>query len=219
MTMSEISMYENYKGKMRDLCDAHDLVYSIRLNTYPITFTVRPRQDVYAQMSMLENVEVAGFRSPDASMTWRFFDGDLDTKVQGGTFTISKALRTKIESILMNMISCWLQYFFREIIEKNILSSAFMPVIDDDADWNENEEAALDEDDSDGNREVREATRIVRAANTATTAVLMREMGVKYDRALDLLEELEELGVVGPADRAHPREVLAVDEPDEAEGV
>ena len=105
--MSEISMYEAQKKKMQGLCDEHDLVYRFEKDKYPIIFTIKPVQGMDAQISMLENVEEVGYRSPDASMSWIFEDGGLDTKVTGGTFTISKTLRTKIESILVKMITYW----------------------------------------------------------------------------------------------------------------
>lgn len=115
--MSEISMYQVQAHKMQKLCTEHDLVYCFQKNTYPITFTIAPEQGMEAQESMLENVEEAGYRSPDASMTWILHDGVLETRVQGGTFAISKPLRTKIEGILTKMITYWQQYFFRSTIE------------------------------------------------------------------------------------------------------
>ena len=98
----------------------------------PITLTIKPVQGMDAQISMLENVEEVGYRSPDASMTWIFEDGVLETKVTGGTFTISKTLRGKIENVLVKMIAYWQQYFFRDVMEKNALRPGVMPVIDED---------------------------------------------------------------------------------------
>lgn len=80
--MSEISMYEAQKKKMQGLCDEHDLVYRFEKDRYPIIFTIKPVQGMDAQISMLENVEEVGYRSPDASMSWIFEDGGLDTKVR-----------------------------------------------------------------------------------------------------------------------------------------
>ena len=85
--MSEISMYEAQKKKLQGLCDEHDLVFRFIKDRYPITLTIKPVQGMDAQISMLENVEEVGYRSPDASMTWIFEDGVLETKVTGGTFT------------------------------------------------------------------------------------------------------------------------------------
>lgn len=129
--MSEISMYEAQKKKMAGLCEEHDLTYRFQKDTYPLIFTIKPTGGIGAQMSMLENVEEVGYRSPDASMIWIFEDGNLQTKVTGGTFTISKTLRTKIENILIKMITYWQQYFFRDVIQRNALKDGMKPEIDE----------------------------------------------------------------------------------------
>ena len=179
-----------------------------------------------AQISMLENVEEVGYRSPDASMSWIFEDGGLDTKVTGGTFTISKTLRTKIESILVKMITYWQQYFFRDVLEKNALRSGLMPVIDEDeaGDTDEEPEDEGDMQGEDGpevdldDPDIQQAITIVRAENKATVGLLQRRMSVGYAKAARLLDALEELGVVGPYVGAESREVLPTDEPDDEEG-
>lgn len=224
--MSEISMYEAQKKKMQGLCDEHDLVYRFEKDKYPIIFTIKPVQGMDAQISMLENVEEVGYRSPDASMSWIFEDGGLDTKVTGGTFTISKTLRTKIESILVKMITYWQQYFFRDVMEKGALRAGLMPVIDEDevTDDEEPEEADDDTEDEEfpdidlDDPEVQQATAIVRAENKATVALLQRRMNIGYAHAARMLDALEELGVVGPFNGADPREVLPSDEPEDEEG-
>ena len=88
--MSEISSYEAQVKKMQGLCEEHNLVYRFKKDRYPMTFTIKLSHAVDAQMSMLESVEDEGYISPKASMTWIFNDGVLETKVHGGTFTISK---------------------------------------------------------------------------------------------------------------------------------
>jgi len=238
--MSEISLYEAQVKKMQGLCDEHDLVYRFKKNSYPITFTIKPAQDMDAQMSMLENVEEVGYRSPDASMTWIFEDGTLTTKVQGGTFTIGKTLRTKIESILVKMINYWQQFFFRDIIEKRVLTEKDMPTIDDEDSLPEGAEpleSCEDEDDGPGNDgelpddgedgdnddasvsmedpDIKEAVRIVRAENAASASLLQRQMSIGYAKAARLLDQMEELGVVGPFNGSQPREVLPYDEPED----
>lgn len=236
--MSEISLYEAQVKKMQGLCDEHDLVYRFKKDSYPITFTIKPAQDMDSQMSMLENVEEVGYRSPDASMTWIFEDGTLTTKVQGGTFTIGKTLRTKIESILVKMINYWQQYFFRDIIEKRVLTEKDMPSIDDedglpegaeplesyeggdDGPGNDGELPDDGEDEGDEGAsvsledpDIKEAVRIVRAENAASASLLQRQMSIGYAKAARLLDQLEELGVVGPFNGSQPREVLPYDEP------
>lgn len=237
--MSEISKYEAQKKKLQGLCDEHELIFRFRKDVYPISLTIRPAQGMDAQISMLENVEEVGFRSPDSAMTWIFEDGVLTTKVTGGTFTISKELRSKIENVLAKMISYWQQYFFRDVMEKASLRQGMMPVIDEDEaddlpegaepleefedegelpeieDCEEDEETgSLDAEDPD----IIEATRIVRMENKATTGLLQRRMNIGYAKAGRILEALEELGVVGPFNGSEPREVLAYDLPDDEEG-
>lgn len=225
--MSEISKYEAQKKKMQGLCDEHDLVYRFAKDRYPITFTIKPVQDMDAQISMLENVEEVGFRSPESAMTWIFEDGVLTTKVTGGTFTISKELRSKIENVLTKMISFWQQYFFRDVMEKGALRTGLMPVIDED-EVEDADEASEDTDEDDAIEEgpevdlddpdVQQAIAIVRAENKATVSLLQRRMNVGYAKAARLLDALEELGVIGPYTGSDPREVLPSDEPDDEEG-
>lgn len=242
--MSEISLYEAQVKKMQGICDEHDLVYRFKKDSYPITFTIKPAQDMESQMSMLENVEEVGYRSPDASMTWIFEDGTLTTKVQGGTFTIGKTLRTKIEAILVKMINYWQQFFFRDIIEKRVLTAKDMPTINDDdgglPEGAEPLEQFEDEDDGPGNDgelpgdgddevgegvlasledpEIKEAVLIVRATNSASASLLQRQMSIGYAKAARIIDILEELGVVGPFNGSRPREVLPYDEPDDLSG-
>ena len=209
--MSEISMYEAQKKKLQGLCDEHDLVFRFIKDRYPITLTIKPVQGMDAQLSMLENVEEVGYRSPDASMMWIFEDGVLETKVTGGTFTISKTLRGKIENVLVKMIAYWQQYFFRDVMEKNALRAGLMPVIDEDeADDGEDQSVLegaepLEEYEDDGeipgeeepinadDPEIQEATRIVRCENKASVSLLQRRMNIGYAKAARILDALEEL--------------------------
>lgn len=224
--MSEISLYEAQKKKMQGLCDEHNLVYRLQKDTYPITFTIRPIGGMDNQISMLEDVENTGYRSPEASMTWIFENGTLSTKVSGGIFTISKVLRTKIENILMKMITYWQQFFFRDIIEHDALRQGRMPVIDEDEaedlpGEDEDEEEVEDIDDgffvaSLDDPDVQQATAIVRMENKATVSLLQRRMNIGFQKATRLIDALEGMGIIGPENGDAPREVLASDEPDDA---
>ena len=218
--MSEITMYESQKKKLQGLCDEHELVYRFRKDRYPITLTISPMQGMDAQLDMLESVEESGYRSPDAAMTWIFEDGNLTTKVTGGTFTISKTLRSKIENVLLKMISFWQQYFFRDVIEKAIIPAGRMPEIDEaEADDAEEESVDLDdmdpEDASDVDAYIDEATKLVRAENKASSSLLQRRLNVGYALAARIMNKLEELGVIGAYAGSNSGEVLPWDEPDE----
>jgi S-DNA-T family DNA segregation ATPase FtsK/SpoIIIE len=59
-----------------------------------------------------------------------------------------------------------------------------------------------------------EAVELVRRQRTASTSFLQRKLRVGYSRAARLLDELEDAGVVGPAQGNQPREVL----PEDADG-
>lgn len=245
--MSEITLYEAQAKKMQGICDEHNLTYRFLKDRYPIIFIIRPIQGMDAQISMLEAVEEAGYISPEAEMMWIFKDGSLETKVTGGTFTITKTLRTKIESVLMKMLTYWMQYFFRDVMEKRSLKDGMMPVInedeveDDDAyeedpedpddaeapemlDGDDAEDDADDDlgdtaDSSDATDDdlYDQAVSIVRMENKATVSLLQRRLNVGYARAARIMELLEENGIVGPFAGSNPREVLPADEPDDME--
>ena len=244
--MSEISKYEAYKKKMQGLCDEHNLIFRFRRDAYPITLTIRPVGGVAAQMTMLEDAEANGYISPDAAIVFAIKDGNLTYKMSE-TFSISDALFSKIKNLFKNMHYTWLQFFFKDVIEKQALSTQQMPQIDDDDDGDDGElpsDAALMEDieaedlpDVDeldvGESEVDvdpdaqlfdgsdplviEATRVVRHQNKATTGLLQRHLHIGYEKASRLMDSLEALGVVGPFNGSDPREVLPFDEPDDGD--
>ena len=227
--MSEISKYEAQVKKMQALCDEHELVYRFDKTKYPITFVIRPTQGVGEQLSMLEAVEDKGYTSPDAYMKWAFQNNELRQVVDGGAFTIDVTLRKKIETILLKMITFWLQYFFRDVIEKDSLKRGMMPVINedeaaDDSDAEGEEETEdesnelLKEDESQGEFDselIDEATKLVCVENKATVSLLQRRLKLGYSAAARLMERLEELGVVGPFNGSDPREVLPFDVPED----
>ncbi len=61
-----------------------------------------------------------------------------------------------------------------------------------------------------------DAKRFVIQAGKASASLLQRRMKVGYARAARLLDELEQAGIVGPADGAKPREVFVTDEGESA---
>lgn len=244
--MSEITLYEAQVKKLQGLCDEHNLTYRFIKDRYPIICIIRPIQGMDAQLSMLECVEDNGYISPDAEVMYIFKDAALEMRVSGGTFTIAKTLRTKIESILMKMITYWQQYFFHDVMEKHSLAAGMMPAIseaeaNDDADEEEleepdnieGEEMPDDDDDTEGmdndlgdTADSSDATdddlydqsvSIVRMENKATVSLLQRRLNVGYARAARIMELLEENGIVGPYAGSNPREVLPADEPDDME--
>jgi len=66
---------------------------------------------------------------------------------------------------------------------------------------------AVDIDDADPLLE--EAIELILSAGKASASLLQRRLSVGYARAARLLDILEEQGIIGPADGAKPREILA----------
>ena len=67
--------------------------------------------------------------------------------------------------------------------------------------------------DMDGNGEgnddmFRDAVRVVVETRKASTSLLQRKLRVGYARAARIMEEMEEQGIIGPADGSRPRDVL-----------
>lgn len=54
----------------------------------------------------------------------------------------------------------------------------------------------------------KDAVRVVIENRKASTSLLQRRLRIGYGRAARLIEEMEEQGIIGPADGARPREVL-----------
>lgn len=224
--MSEISKYEAQKKKLDGLCEEHDLTYRFRHDVYPITLTIRPLQGVEEQLSLLEEADIKDYISPDASMVIYRKDGELATKING-TFTISEALRNKFKNIYLKLSDFWLQYFFRDLVERNAFRS--MPVIDEaEANDTDEPEEDPDEDDPEGDEEfppsdgkdpdedmITAATLLVRQENKASVSLLQRRLKIGYSKAARLMDMLEERGVVGKYNGSEPREVLPADLPED----
>jgi S-DNA-T family DNA segregation ATPase FtsK/SpoIIIE len=66
----------------------------------------------------------------------------------------------------------------------------------------------MDFDHEGGDDMFRDAVRVVVESRKASTSLLQRKLRVGYARAARIMEEMEEQGIIGPADGARPREVL-----------
>jgi len=130
MAMSEKGQFEVYKKKLQGLCEEHNLTYCFSKDGYPISMTVHTTGNMDGQMSMLEEAEDDGYRSPDAKLSFAYKDGFLVYRVSE-TFTINDALFNKLKNLFRNMHSLWLQYFFRHIMDSKVLTEKQMPTVDD----------------------------------------------------------------------------------------
>jgi hypothetical protein len=130
--MNESAKFEAQKKKLQGLCDEHHLVYSLERNNYPVTLTLRPTGELGGQMVMPEMAEEDS-RSPDATLVFSIEDGELDIKTSE-TFTISSSLFKKLENIFKKMYSFWTQFFFRDVIERQLLTTDQIPVVEESYD-------------------------------------------------------------------------------------
>ena len=66
----------------------------------------------------------------------------------------------------------------------------------------------MDFDSEGGDDMFKDAVRVVTETRKASTSLLQRKLRIGYARAARIIEEMEEQGIIGPADGARPREVL-----------
>lgn len=116
--MNEFEKHSAYRDKLEDLCMESKLTYSMQLNRYPCTLTIKPIGGMDAQISMLED-DAANYISPDASIVLAYIDGDLSIRVSE-TFTIGDPLLQKIKNLFKNLYTTWTQYFFRDVMERGL---------------------------------------------------------------------------------------------------
>ena len=225
--MSEKDKFEGQKKKLENLCEEHNLTYSLKLDTYPVAMTLRPIQGMYEQLSMLEAAEDGEMRiSQDAYKT--FCGGNADYWVKSfGTFTMGTELERKFLNIFKKIDIYWKHYFFRACIESGALRKGMMPEIDEDAEDTEPEGPTEDaedlendvgpEDETPDDELIEKATQLVRMENKCTPSLLQRRLKLGYSKALHLIDLLEMRGVVGQYRGSEPREVLPYDLPEDAE--
>ncbi len=221
--MSELSKYEAYKKKLEGLCDEHNLVAKFKKDKYPVAMTVRPLTGLDEQISMMENIEENGYTSPDACITFTMKDCEVDINTSE-TFTISDTLFKKLLDLFKKMHFCWVQYFFRDVVEKRILTEDTMPKADDEDDLMAEAEPLeveeLDEDDVEVDSDdysdlISKASEIVRQEGTASLSLLQRRLDIGLSKAARVMDTLEEQGVVGPKEGTAPREVYYEDFPED----
>jgi hypothetical protein len=142
--MNESAKLESYKKKLEGVCDANDLQFRLSLDTYPISMTISPLDDLDSQISMLEAAdEDTPYNSVDAKLVFTVRDGDLNYRISE-RFTISKALMNKLTNLFENIHRCYVQMFHRDVIERGLLNCPYVPS-NPDTDSNERETEPLEE--------------------------------------------------------------------------
>ena len=141
--MNESAKLESYKKKLENVCEKNDLQYKLFLSGYPIYMEISPVMEPDDQMVMLEAAEERPFNSPDAKLVFTMRDGDLTYKMSQ-RLTIGKALMNKLTNLFENIHRCYIQMFHRDVIERGLLSGAYVPS-NPDTDSNEREYEPLEE--------------------------------------------------------------------------
>lgn len=145
--MREVDKYGVLKEKLQNICEEHDLVFTIHNQGYPFRMTIKPTGGMYAQQTMLEGMDesgATGYISPDASLVFVYRDGELSYKISE-TWTISAALFNKLKNLFMKLRDMWMAYFFRDIHEHSPGAAA---KTDSAAEGEENPDPVTEEADS-----------------------------------------------------------------------
>jgi len=127
--MNEAGKFEIEKSKLEKLCEENNLVFHFYPNAYPVQMMFQPTSDIDSQMSMLEQDEA--YISPDAKLTYIMQDGDIEEKTEGRT-QWPKSLKDKLLRSFKSMHLLYLEFFHRNLIERNILLSYQLPQISED---------------------------------------------------------------------------------------
>jgi S-DNA-T family DNA segregation ATPase FtsK/SpoIIIE len=77
-----------------------------------------------------------------------------------------------------------------------------------DAQSEENYDDYAYEEEADGDELLPDAIDVLRSTKRASTSMLQRRLRIGYNRAAQIMEELEDRGIVGPENGASPREIL-----------
>ena len=128
----EASKFNAQKEKLHSLCDEHDMVFDMDVDQYPIMLTISKATKKIEQPKLIDTEDHDDTEpkiDPNAKIVWVFKDTVLSMKVEGGTFTIGKELRTKIENIFLKICNFWHQHYFRQTQESNMLKKGKYPKI------------------------------------------------------------------------------------------
>jgi len=100
-----------------------------------------------------------------------------------------------------------------EFIKQQAPEVEYIPEITEKQGNNGLDESTSDENNLliSNNSLLEQAIRIVVQSKKGSSSYLQRRLGIGFNRAANLLDQLEELGVVGPANGSKPREVLVHD--------
>lgn len=128
--MKESAKFEVYEKKLQGVCEENNLMSEFSPYEYPLKLTVKPTGEG-AQISFAPKNDIKE-TSPEAFLQLSLMNGEVAYEFSD-TFIISEALLAKLKRLFKNLCDCWLQYFFRETIEKNLLDNLIVTTMLKDA--------------------------------------------------------------------------------------
>lgn len=97
----------------------------------------------------------------------------------------------------------------KRTIDPRMLEDMYdMEILEPSRDMESEIAAGAGEDFNEDDKILAEAIKIVREQQKASTSMLQRRMKLGYSRAARIIDIMEEMGIVGPADGSKPRDVL-----------
>ncbi len=133
--MNEVAKFESYQKKLQGICDENNLIYAFSAHQYPITLIIKPSGDFAGQMSLLENEGENEYTSVNATLRFFYSEGDdKPTYKFSEDFTISETLLAKLKNLFVNMCRYWWRFFFRDVMERNLLSPEYLTTIAEEVD-------------------------------------------------------------------------------------
>jgi DNA segregation ATPase FtsK/SpoIIIE, S-DNA-T family len=120
-------------------------------------------------------------------------------------------LLRKKQNIVCNLIKSYLNVDLKEeeIIQsiEEIRSDYYQPIDEFSAYVEEEEESEFLEFSGNYDPLLKEAIKLIAGRKTTSATFLQRKLKIGFARAARIIDQLEELGIVGPADGPKPREV------------
>lgn len=131
--MNEIAKFGVYMKKLQSICDENNLIPTFVTGKYPLTLVIKPSGDFEGQMSLLENEGENEYTSVNATLRFFYNEGDdKPTYKFSENFTISEALLAKLKNLFVNLCRYWWRFFFRDVMEKRLLSADSIPTMEED---------------------------------------------------------------------------------------
>lgn len=111
---NEIKQFRAVEDKLRKLLSENNLIYTFKVDSYPITLTINQDADPSAQMELYETT-TDGVSARDSKLQIIFRDGSILIRTDS-RIVISDELMNKIKGYAKKMHYLYLQALYRNLI-------------------------------------------------------------------------------------------------------